>query len=170
MQSDCNVVLAFWSQMHDRMLQTLQDLRPSIHERWEALLRAAPVTSPLANPDALIYLMDWTLDRFFATVRAPLARRRLKNRDDSKGHCNENKSPCECGMNPLLAYFATAEQALIQSVLPVLEPREREGVLSAIQIAMQVVAKREIDTFCAVCQRRHTPPSPPASASVSSAR
>ena len=67
----------------------------------------------------------------------------------------EERELCACKMNPLLAYFSTAEQALVQAILPTLQPREREAVLSSVRLAMQAEAKREIDTFCAVCQRRH---------------
>lgn len=154
MQSDSSALLAFSAQMHDNLLRTLQGLRPTILEQWEVLLRAEPVTSPLANPDSLVYLMGWTLDRFLATLRGPLARRRLSECGSNKPAYIEEKELCACKMNPLLAYFATAEQALIQAVLPTLQPREREAVLSAVRLAMQAVAKREIDTFCAVCQRR----------------
>jgi hypothetical protein len=143
--------------MHDTILRTLQGLRPTILARWETLLRAEPVTSPLANPDALVYLMDWTLDRFFQALRGPLSRRRITARGSNKPFDNGEREVCACRMNPLLAYFATAELALIQAALPSLLPREREFVLSTIRLALQVVAKREIDTFCAVCQRRHTP-------------
>jgi len=143
--------------MHDTLLRNLQGLRPTILERWEKLLRAEPVTSPLANPDALVYLMNWTLDRFFQALRGPLSRRRITLRDRNKPSNDLGSELCACRMNPLLAYFATAESALIQAALPVLQPRERESMLSAIRLALQVVAKREIDTFCAVCQRRHTP-------------
>jgi hypothetical protein len=129
-------------------------MRPTILERWEVLLRAEPVTSPLANPDSLVYLMGWTLDRFVEVLRGPLGRKRISERGSNKPAYIETRELCACKMNPLLAYFATAEQALIQTVLPTLQPRERESVLSAVRLAMQAVAKREIDTFCAVCQRR----------------
>ncbi len=141
--------------MHDTLLRTLQGLRPTILERWEALLRAEPVSSPLANPDSLVYLMDWTLDRFLAILRGPVARRRIAERGSNKPEYIEERELCACKMNPLLAYFSTAEQALVQAILPTLQPREREAVLSSVRLAMQAVAKREIDTFCAVCQRRH---------------
>ena len=143
--------------MNDNLQRTLQGLRPTILERWEALLRAEPVTSPLANPDSLVYLMGWTLDRFFDALRGPLSRRRVSDRLSGKSEIKNVRELCVCKMNPLLAYFATAEQALIQATLPILQPRERESALSAVSLAMHVVAKREIDTFCAVCQRRHIP-------------
>ena len=146
--------------MHDNLQRTLQELRPTILERWEALLRAEPVTSPLANPDSLVYLMGWTLDRFIEVLRGPLGRKRLSERGSNKPAYIETRELCACKMNPLLAYFATAELALIQTTLPILQPRERESALSAVRVAMHAVAKGEIDTFCAVCQRRHAPTAP----------
>jgi hypothetical protein len=140
--------------MHDNLQRTLHELRPTILERWEALLRAEPVTSPLANPDSLVYLMAWTLDRFVEILRGPIGRKRISEHGSNKPAYIETRELCACKMNPLLAYFATAEQALIQTVLPTLQPREREAVLPTVRLAMQAVAKREIDTFCAVCQRR----------------
>jgi len=145
--------------MNDSLLRTLQGLRPTILERWEVLLRAEPVTSPLANPDSLVYLMGWTLDRFFTALRGPLSRRRITGRGSNRASFTEERDLCACKMNPLLAYFATAELALVQAALPTLQPREREAALNIIRLALQVVAKREIDTFCAVCQRRQTPSS-----------
>jgi hypothetical protein len=141
--------------MNDTLQRTLQGMRPTILERWEVLLRAEPVSSPLANPDSLVYLMGWTLDRFFSALRGPLSRRRISDRGSNKVDVKEVRELCACKMNPLLTYFATAEQALIHTALPILQPRERESALSAVRLAMQIVAKREIDTFCAVCQRRH---------------
>jgi len=143
--------------MNDNLQRTLQGLRPTILERWEALLRAEPVSSPLANPDSLVYLMGWTLDRFFTAMRGPLSRRRITDRGSNKTEISDVRELCVCKMNPLIAYFATAELALVQTALPILQPRERESALSAVRLAMQVVAKREIDTFCAVCQRRNAP-------------
>ena len=141
--------------MHETILRTLQGLRPTLLERWETLLRAEPVTSPLANPDALVYLMNWSLDRFFHELRGTLPRRRHSERENIKPPCEEKLGDsCACRMNPLLAYFITAELAIIQTALPTLEPREREIALSSIRMALKVVAKGEIDTFCAVCQRR----------------
>ena len=143
--------------MNDNLQRTLQGLRPTILERWETLLRAEPVSSPLANPDSLVYLMGWTLDRFFTAMRGPLSRRRITDRGSNKTEISDVRELCVCKMNPLIAYFATAELALVQTALPILQPRERESALSAVRLAMQVVAKREIDTFCAVCHRRHAP-------------
>lgn len=145
--------------MHESTLSALDSMRPNLRKRWEALLRAEPVTSPLANPDSLVYLMDWTLDRVFNAIRSTSHRKRSRHRrPESEARPAEG---CECGMNPLLAYFATAERTLLECVfladspLPAMTTGEREACAAEIQLSLNAVARQEIDTFCAVCQRRH---------------
>lgn len=145
--------------MHESTLSALHAMRPDLRKRWEVLLRAEPVSSPLASPDSLVYLMDWTLDRVFKAIRSASPRKRSRHRPTETQMRPSNG--CECGMNPLLAYFTTAERALLECVfladspLPPMTPGEREVCAAEIQLALQAVARQEIDTFCAVCQRRH---------------
>ena len=144
--------------MHDSVLRALQTHRTTLRHRWERLLRAAPVTSPLANPDSLIYLMDWTLDRLLDELRAPLTRKRTVSRTHTPA---SERAVCPCGLNPLLAYFSTAEQAIVETLfvadgdLNVLGPIEREASLGELKAVFSHVARREIESFCAVCQRNH---------------
>ena len=147
-------------------MSALRLRRPLIHARWEDLLRVEPANTPLANPDALVHLLDWTLDEFFRTLQGLPSRRRplrafaLADVD------------CPCGRNPLLAYFAAGEQALqeslvlAQSELHVIEPGERDAALNELNLALRHIARREIESFCAVCQLRdralHAPRPAPA--------
>jgi hypothetical protein len=141
--------------MHDSFLRALQTHRPTLRRRWEELLRAERVTSPMANPDALVHLMDWTLDRLFDELRQPQFRRHLVGRTT-----RAERHGCVCGMNPLLAFFATAEQAIIETLfladgdLAALASIERGASLEDLKRAFHEVARREIDSFCAVCQSR----------------
>ena len=141
--------------MHESFLRTLQSHRPTLRERWETLLRAERASSPLANPDSLIYLMDWTLDRLFEELRRPV----LHRRGSSLNTPSRNRD-CECGMNPLLAYFATAEQAMIETLFIAdensfgLSPLERTAGLEELKRAFHEVAKHEIEAFCSVCQHQ----------------
>lgn len=136
--------------MHESFLRALLTQRAALRQRWEALLRAERVTSPLANPDALVYLMDWTLDRLFDELRTYNARRRGRNHRDAP--------PCPCGRNPLLTYFSTAEQAIVETLflaegeLALLDTMERGASLDELKIAFHHVSRREIQSFCAVCQ------------------
>jgi hypothetical protein len=144
--------------MEENALNALRSMRPLLRKRWEALLRAEPVTSPLANPDSLVYLMDWTLDRVFDELRMASKRRRHKQRPAMAA---PPASHCECGKNPLLAYFSTAERSLLEAVfladspLPAMSPGSREACASELKMALSVIAGAEIETFCAVCLHRH---------------
>lgn len=137
--------------MQDALVRALLTARPTLRQRWETLLRAERPTSPLANPDALVYLMDWTLDCLFEELRnAPSRRRRL-----SRGNTVE-PAPCRCGMNPLLAYFQSIERAggtLLREIATAHAFTELEGEAAREELRLVVrnVARREIESFCAVC-------------------
>jgi hypothetical protein len=141
--------------MHDSFLRALQTQRSELRERWEALLRNERMSTPMAHPDTLVHLMEWTLDRLFDELRQPQMRRHAD--------AHEPRSPgqgCACGKNPLLAYFSTIEQAVVETLLvdknqlSALTPVERRASLQDLKHAVHEVARREIDSFCAVCQSR----------------
>jgi len=141
--------------MHESFLHALQTQRTGLRQRWEELLRAERVTSPLAQPDSLVYLMDWTLDSLFNELKQPQYRRH-RDRSPHRG----SRQHCVCGLNPLLSYFATAEQAVIEvlfvsdDTFVFLGPTERSSSLVDLKNALSEVARREIDSFCAVCQSK----------------
>ncbi len=141
--------------MHDSFLRALITQRPQLRRRWEELLRAERVTSGMANPDSLIYLMDWTLDQLMNELRQSHYRRHLGNRASPS-----ERQRCSCGMNPLLAYFSAAEQAVIEILflaageLSKLSSIERGASLEDLKSALHEVARRDIESFCAVCQSR----------------
>lgn len=136
--------------MHTALLESLKAHRSNLRTRWEHKLRALPPSSAMAEPDALIHLMDWTLENFFQELTHK-ARRQQRHLADE---------PCPCGMNPLLAYFVTAEDALLEILFTeekpwlALNPDNREAELAWIRGALQRVASREIGAFCAICQHR----------------
>ena len=144
--------------MHDSSLAALQRMRPTLRKRWEILLRAEPVNSPLGTPEALVHLMDWTLDRVFTSLQNSFGRKRTKARSSSS--FEQVADLCECGLNPLLAYFATADRAfmdcifLADSPLPAMTPLERQSFASDVQHALHAIARSEITTLCSLCQRR----------------
>lgn len=144
--------------MHESSLAALQRMRPTLRKRWEVLLRAEPVSSPLGTPEALVHLMDWTLDRVFDAIGQIPARRKQKTR--SSHDYRQPADLCECGLNPLLAYFTTGERALLEAVfladspLPPLTPGERQTFAADLQQALHAIARVEIETLCSLCQRR----------------
>ncbi len=142
--------------MQEGLVETLRTRRSQIRERWSDLLRADRANTPLANPDMLVHMLDWTLDEIFRGL-ARLASRRRSGR-----HVTEylHKPECPCGRNPLLVYFAVGEQALqealilVQAEAPALSPLERDISLEELNLVLQHISGREIEAFCGVCQFR----------------
>jgi hypothetical protein len=137
--------------MQESMVAALRDRRTQIRARWEDLLRVERASTPLANPDSLVHLFDWTLDEFFRSVQNLPSRRRA---------LRAGEQDCPCGRNPLLAYFAAGEQSLreslvlAQAAMKDLAPFARDTALADLNLALQYIARREIEAFCAVCQFR----------------
>ena len=140
--------------MQADLIADLADRRPMIRTRWEALLRADRACSPLADPDALVHLIDWTLSEFDRTLRG-LPTRRRSLRPLSRADLD-----CPCGQNPLLVYFAAGEQALQESLVLAQATRcgltamQRDAELHELNLALRHIAGREIASFCALCQIR----------------
>ena len=142
--------------MQASLVRELASRRFTIRSRWEALLRAEPVTTPLALPDALVHLIDTTLEEIFTTLAngsAPTGTHR-------PGQA-ENAMACACGRNPYLAYFAAANQAtrealiFAQAASAPIDPTERDRSLDELNAILDQIAQREIEAFCGVCQFRH---------------
>ncbi|MCC5024966.1 MAG: hypothetical protein J6386_20210 [Candidatus Synoicihabitans palmerolidicus] len=129
--------------MHDGFLRALQTQRSNLRQRWEALLRTERVSSPMAHPDTLVHLMDWTLDRLFDELRQPQMRLHTVC-DDQRGPAQS----CACGKNPLLAYFSTVEQAVVEALLVTdahlesLSLMEKRASLQDLKHAVHAVARR----------------------------
>lgn len=132
----------------------LRARRPQLRGRWEDFLRIEKINSPLANPDALVFLIDWTLDEVFTA----LDNRPTISRCDAEGA--RARVGCPCGRNPFLAYFAAGEQALTEAMVlaqaatPALDPTERDAAFAALSVAVREISRREIESFCAICQYR----------------
>jgi hypothetical protein len=136
--------------MQEDLVRELSARRREIHARWEALLRIERVNTPLANPEALVFMLDWTLDEVFGSLQRPLARRRTTSAP----------AICPCGRNPLLAYFAAGKQALVEALVLVqsahagLDPAIRDDALVELKHCVHEITRREIESFCSVCQFR----------------
>ena len=129
--------------------------RREIRARWEVLLRIERVNTPLANPDALVFMIDWTLDEVFGALRLAGVKRR--------GAAAEHRPECPCGRNPLLVYFSAGTQALEEALVlsqagtAGLTPDDRDGAFAALKSVMRDISRREIESFCAICQYRTQP-------------
>lgn len=153
---------ASWRRLHhtgimqETLVRSLRSRMPDIRARWEALLHAEPVKTPLAYPDSLVHLLDWTLEEIFHGLAALPVRRRLTRKPSTP----RDQLICPCGRNPLLTYFAAGEQAmrealvLVQAASPLLDPIERDAALTELDLVFHNIARREIESFCGVCQYR----------------
>lgn len=121
------------------------------------MLHAEPVTTPLAYPDALVHLLDWTLEAIFRELATTAARRRTGRRPTMTDY----RPDCPCGRNPLLTYFVAGEQAMREALVLAqasslhIDPVERDAALDDLNLAIRHIARREIEAFCGVCQFRH---------------
>lgn len=144
--------------MQTDLLCRLRERRDRIHVQWGALLRAEPVVTPLGHPDALVHLIDWSLDEILATLANPLP----PQLNDEVGCCPPVN--CSCGRNPLLAYFEAGRQALqealvlAQAASAPLNPDERDSSMQQLVQVVRQLARREMEAFCAICQLRQTAP------------
>ena len=142
--------------MQSELLAALRARETEIRGHWANLLSVEPVNTPLAHPNALTHLIDWTL----AQILRELATGELHRRSRECQIGAPYRSLCACGRNPLLAYFQAAGQALrealilIQATAQSLDPIERDASLEELNIVLQDVARREIEAFCGVCTHR----------------
>jgi hypothetical protein len=132
--------------MRSRLPFFLQAHRAGLKAEWRRRLRIEPASSPLANPDMLVYLMDETLTQLESLVRARPTPRWLRLR---KTHLEPLRALCPCGLNPLLAYFSAGAEAL-ETVLSV--DLTKEGKFMLCQ-GWHFLAQGEIAALCEGCCR-----------------
>ncbi len=98
--------------------------------------------------------MGWTLEQFYQELQ-PTGR---------PPPPDPGSPSCPCGLNPLLAYFVTAEAAVLEEMLEpqarwvTLDPDQRMAEMTRARTAIRRVAEKEIEAFCDVCQHRHSRP------------
>lgn len=118
------------------------------------MLFVEPVSSPLANPKTMIFMIDGTLDEVFEAVQ--------------RGETPQvvTLPECACGQNPYLAYFRAGIQAihealvLIQAGEPGLKAVERDAAFAELNTIIRRIARQEIATFAALCQHRERTQAP----------
>jgi hypothetical protein len=150
--------------MRESWIRAISTRRHLIRERWEALLRAERANSPLANPDALAHLIEWTLDEVLKELRKP----RAHHKTSPAPSMNALRADCHCGRNPYFIHFMAGEQALLEALVHVqaeespLDPELRDDAVAELYAVNRQLAKREVDAFCSLCQHRAVSPAVPA--------
>ncbi len=143
--------------MQEELVCALDARRPEIRGRWRALLRAERTTSPLAHPDALVHLVDWTIDEVLAALRTGL---HSTAPSPARRKAEALRADCACGRNPLLAFFLAGEQAmlealvLVQAAQPALDPAARDTAVAELWLVLRHLRRSEVEAFCSLCQHR----------------
>jgi hypothetical protein len=135
--------------MQPVVLRHLRVRRAQIRSSWATLLQIEPVSTPLAEPQVLSYLFESTLDRIFDALDRPAT-----EPCPAAFHC-------PCGLSPFLAYFRTAEQALLEALvlvhaqeMPESDPAERAGDVTDLKTAIRSIGGEEIALFGSICLHR----------------
>jgi hypothetical protein len=139
--------------MQPELLRAFEARRRLIRTSWENFLRLERTSTPLAHPDALVHLLDRTLDEISFRLRVWSPRR----------HPTRAAAPgCPCGRNPLLAYFSAGRQAvrealvLAESATPALTAAQRDEAFACLEEVFSHLARREITAFCGICRYRES--------------
>lgn len=137
--------------MYEKIIKALQVRRAQIRARWEALLRIEKVTTPLANPDTLVFALDQSLDEIFTALGQPLP------------HKPAVGSTWSDGPSPWRAYFRAGEQALLESLVLLqaemdsLDPATRDTSFGSLKQVINNLTQREIQAWGAICQQTGKP-------------
>ena len=141
--------------MKKAYLEALDAHRAEIKRKWEILLRAAPPTTPLGNPDTLVYLMDETIGQLFSLFRSKATHQWLSRHPPATRLIGTS---CHCRLNPLINYFIAGQAALAFVAQAV--PRSQHHLddvaatvcIDELLLTFRFLAHREIHAFCEVCQ------------------
>lgn len=131
--------------MKSEFERALRERRAQIRTRWREILFVEPVTTPLADPRALEFLLDDTLNQLFAMLGR------------ENGAKAEPWPVCACGRNPFLAYFRAGRQALLEALVMVVatapdrSAEERDAAFAELEAAIRHVARDEIEGFRGLC-------------------
>jgi hypothetical protein len=133
--------------VHVELVHAFATLRPQIVARWETYLRMQPVVSALARPDTLMFGVDSVLDEVFARLRRPPAKRPVHRWADNF-----------CSRNPLRAFYASGEQALLEMMVVAQTsfghslPLQRTATLEEVKQAIRTVARRDLEGLASLCR------------------
>jgi hypothetical protein len=141
--------------MKQGYLEALDGHRADIRRTWEILLRAAPATTPLGNPDTLVFLMDESLQQLFSLFRSKSAHQWLSRHPPAARIVGLS---CHCRLNPLINYFIAGHAAMAFAAQTVPRSQHHLDDLAAtacvdeLLLTFRFLAHREIHAFCEVCQ------------------
>jgi hypothetical protein len=122
-----------------------------ICSQWETLLRLERPDSPLANPDALRYLIPETFNEVLNALE------RIGH-EPARTDSAPAVPPCDCGKNPYRAYYQAAERALLEATVLIQAHSGKKprypGEIASVMCAVRSLATRDIEGFCSICSHR----------------
>ena len=155
--------------MQECLIRALSSRRRLIHRRWEDLLRMERAETPLANPEALVHLIDWTLEKIFGRLhgkKAPFSVGLPPRAEALRAHCS-------CGRNPFFKHFLAGEQALLEALVlaqkedPNLDPVLRDSAVAELYLVVNELGRCEVELLCSLCENPPRPRTSLAGLSVS---
>jgi hypothetical protein len=138
------------------LIQALSSRRREIRQRWDMLLRLERTETPLANPDVLVHMIDWTLDKIFDELRA----RKACTCGEPTSSVAALRAGCQCGKNPFLGHFLAGEQAVLEALVltqsgdATIDPAHRGNAVAELYLAINAIARGEIESLCSLCKNR----------------
>ncbi len=145
--------------MKECWIRALAAQRRKIHRRWEALLRLERADTPMADPDNLVHMVDWTLDKVFAELRS----RKIYHAGAVPRTFATLRAGCQCGHNPFLNHFLAGEQALLEALVlvqaedPLLDPARRDTAVTELYRVTHEIARCEVESLCSLCMHHPRP-------------
>lgn len=119
-------------------------------------MRLERVDTPMADPDTMVHMIDWTLDEVFAALRS----RKAFQAGGAPRTASALRAICHCGLNPFLNYFLAGEQALLEALVlvqasePSLDSAHRDTAITELYLVMHAIARVEVESLCSICQHR----------------
>jgi hypothetical protein len=143
------------SAMDERVISGLRMRSRAVRDRWEKLLRADRVTSPVAaGPDALLAMIPTTMEQIFSELG-----RRADQNSISLAAARAMAWPrFACGYNPYISFLKAGERALLETLVLVqfeLNSQDQRDVeLANFFSVIRGMAAQESREFCSDCNYR----------------
>lgn len=132
--------------MAERLPELLRARHAALKTAWLRRLRACPPVSAMARVEILAHYMDDSLRQLGCLLAGKEPRKPAPAKTVPAAI---RRSHCACGLNPLLDYYVTGEEAIV-AVLGDLSEMERER----LNLCWHRLAHGEIEALCNLCCRR----------------
>lgn len=146
--------------MAERLPELLRARHAALKTAWLRRLHACPPVSAMARVEILAHYMDDSLRQLGCLLGGRESR---KPASGQTVRTAIRRSRCACGLNPLLDYYVTGEEAL-GAVLGDLTEDER----AQLNQCWHRLAHGEIEALCKACCRRGAACASPAASVVES--